>query len=156
MWEIIKVQTFFRGRNLKWFEVESRLQKAPMSDTIEGSLKSILKLARQKDKEKLKTNIISMVTNRRTESSPWLRRTGWIELLEGKDMTVLCNYTLNEERDSEENAIIASVKRVIERCISGVRDLEKRGWSKVRFWLQSLAVFQSGYPRIPRVIIWLT
>lgn len=102
------------------------------STSIVDSLKLVLDIARAQDQDQATyDNRVESTINKRTESSPWLRKTGWIELFEGKDMTALCNHTLNEGRDFTENAIVASIKRVIERCITGVRDLEKRGWSKV-------------------------
>src|SRR5579871_963312 len=53
-------------------------------------------------------------------------------------MTTLINYASNKGSDVCETSLIASVKRVIERCMNGVNDIEERGWSKIRFWLQSI------------------
>jgi hypothetical protein len=138
MWKEQNVQTFFSGSNRAYFAVQSMSQGASTSIAV-GALKSVLEAAKEKDGEaKSQNNIVERSTNWRTESNPWLRRTGWIEIFEGKNMMTLVNYTSNKGSDVHETSLIAGVKRVMERCMNGVRDIEHRGWSKIRFWLQSI------------------
>ena len=138
MWKEQDVQTFFSGSNRVYFAVQSMCQGGSTSTAIR-SLKMILQATKAKDREaESQNNIVERSSNWRTESNPWLRRTGWIEIFEGRNMTTLINYTSNKGSDIYEISLMASVKRVMERCMNGVKDIEERGWSKIRFWLQSI------------------
>ena len=55
-----------------------------------------------------------------------------------RNMKVLYELTSIEVAAEPELAIVkASVYRVIELCLEGVRDLDIREWNEIRFWLQS-------------------
>ena len=141
MWKRQNVQTFFLSRFTKYFAVEGEtgVSHDVAIASVASSLKSILETERVRDQEfNGQDNTIRPTQNRRTESSPWLRRTGWIEIFEGKNMTTLVNYTSNKGSDTHETNLIVGMKRIIERCMNGVKDIEERGWSKIRFWLQSI------------------
>jgi uncharacterized radical SAM superfamily protein len=74
----------------------------------------------------------------RTENSPWLARTAWKEMFEGKDMKTLVSYVSKEMRgDDMMESVRKSVHGVIDMCMESVRDLDRRGWNEIRFWLRS-------------------
>lgn len=137
MWDVRDVQTFFPSRHAKYFAVLDRIAINSVSAT--RSLRTILDINRAQDEEmRIRDNVVHKQSNWRTESNLWLRRTGWIEICEGKDMTILLNYSSSKGEDRSDKAIVLAVRRMIKKCVDGVKDLEKRGWTSIRFWLQSL------------------
>jgi hypothetical protein len=99
----------------------------------------MLDAAKLKDEEDLKRrNAIVSSEASRVERTPWLNRTNWLKIFDGRDMKLLVECTSDKIKDGEcLEGIKSSVKRVIKYCIDGVKDLEERGWGLVRFWLKS-------------------
>jgi hypothetical protein len=76
------------------------------------------------------------------ELTPWLRRTGWIHRFDGKNMKVLhdlLKYTTNDDSSEREKLqlVCNSVDRIIEKCWTGVKDLEDRNWRLILYWLNT-------------------
>ena len=57
-----------------------------------------------------------------------------------KDIKALVNQVSTITRDSIEQGMAASIKRVIEDGLAGVKDLQKREWGIIRFWLRSVRI----------------
>ena len=55
-----------------------------------------------------------------------------------KDIKTLVGHASTFTRDPIEQGMAASVKRVIDDGLAGVKDLQKRGWGIIRFWLRSV------------------
>jgi hypothetical protein len=97
------------------------------------------------DEAKLKDNkppqnlhIVSLDEGK-AELGPWLTRTGWKDTFQGKDMSELVSLTKKDNGDDHVIAFInQSVPRMIDLCMKGVKDLRRRGWDEIRFWLVSL------------------
>jgi len=105
------------------------------------SLKKILEEAKANDKKaSVRDNIIGSNPNVRTERSPWLNHTEWLEMFLDKDIKALINYASPTPKDLIEQGIVASVKRLVDYSLAGVKDLQKRGWGIIRFWLRSVKV----------------
>src|SRR5579859_1514178 len=111
MWKAQTVQTFFDGKYRKFFPVQDDIQAADGS-AIGRSFERALQVAKDNDDDlSLSMNTIQL-TDGRSESSLWLRRTQWAETFEGKDMRQLVNYTKVKAEDADEAAVSASVARV--------------------------------------------
>jgi hypothetical protein len=138
MWKTQPVQTFFQGTNQVFFPVQSTSRFMSKS-TVSASLKRVLEAAKADDgNASIRDNVIRSNPNVRTERSPWLNRTEWLEMFLDKDIKVLVDHASAITRDPIEQAIAASVKRVIDDSLAGVKDLRKRGWGIIRFWLRSV------------------
>ena len=104
------------------------------------SLKRVLEAAKVDDgNASIRDNVIRSNPNVRTERNRWLNQTEWLEMFLDKDIKVLMDLASGIIRDPIEQGIVASVKRVIDDSLAGVKDLQKHGWGRIRFWLRSVA-----------------
>src|SRR5277367_176543 len=138
IWEPQLIQTFCRGVNLKYFAVTIQENSLTNVDPI-SIMNHTLEQANINDNEPLQNVHIVSPDEGKAEMSPWLTRTGWKDTFQGKDMSELVSFT---KKDKGEDHIIAfidqSVPRMINRCMKGVKDLRRRGWDEIHFWLMSL------------------
>jgi len=138
MWKSQPVQTFFSGPNQVFFPVQSTSRIVSKS-AVSTSLKRVLEAAKADDgNASIRDNVIRSNPNVRTERSPWLNRTEWLETFLDKDIKALTDHASVITRNPIEQAIAASVKRVINDSLAGIKDLRKRGWGIIRFWLRSV------------------
>jgi hypothetical protein len=76
------------------------------------------------------------------ELTPWLRRTGWVQRFDNMDMKIL-HELLEPPKSNPQNPgdklplVWNSIARVIEKCWTGVRDVESRNWRLILYWLNS-------------------
>src|SRR5436189_2528511 len=119
MWKIQSVQTFFSGTNQVFFPVQSTSRILSKS-AVSVSLKRVLEAAKANDENaSTRDNVIRLNPNVRTERSPWLNRTGWLETFVDKDIKTLMDHASAIARDPIEQAIVASVKCVIDHSLAG-------------------------------------
>src|SRR5579864_179066 len=119
MWRIQPVQTFFQGINQAFFPIQSTSHFISKS-AISMSLKRILEEAKANDeKTSIRDNIIRSNPNVRTERSPWLNQTEWLEMFLNKDIKTLTDYASLIPKNPIEQAIVASVKRLIDHSLAG-------------------------------------
>ena len=138
MWKAQTVQTFFPETHKVFFPVQSTSHIMSKS-VVSMSLKRVLEAAKANDENaSIRDNVIRLNPNVRTERNPWLNRTGWLETFLDKDIKILVDHVSAIARDPIEQAIVASVKRVIDHSLAGIKDLQKRGWGIIRFWLRSM------------------
>ena len=110
------------------------------NSAVSMSLKRVLEAAKVDDGNALiRDNVIRSNPNVRTERNRWLNQTEWLEMFLDKDIKILMDHASGIIRDPIEQGIVASVKRVIDDSLAGVKDLQKRGWGRIRFWLRSVA-----------------
>ena len=139
MWKAQSVQTFFPETNQIFFPVQSTSRIISKS-AVSMSLKRVLEAAKVDDgNASIRDNVIRSNPNVRTERNRWLNQTEWLEMFLDKDIKVLMDHASGIIRDPIEQGIVASVKRVIDDSLAGVKDLQKRGWGRIRFWLRSVA-----------------
>lgn len=106
---------------------------------ISTSLKRILEAAKIDDENtSIRDNVIRLNPNVRTERDLWLDRMEWLETFPNRDIKMLMDHASAIIRDPIEQVMAASVKRVIDDSLAGVKDLRKRGWRIIRFWLRSV------------------
>ena len=132
------MQTFFPETHQVFFHIQNGSQIVSKS-AISLSLKRVLEAARAEDcNTSIHDNVIRSNMNVRTERSPWLNQMEWLEMFLDKDIKALVDHASAIVKDPIEQAIAASVKRVIDDSLAGVKDLRKRGWGIIRFWLRSV------------------
>ena len=109
------------------------------SAPLENLINAAIDEATQRDDDHQRTlNVIRDSTSLVTKT-PWLRRTRWEEMFNGKDMHVLNQLAHSPNpRDGDMYRIWCSVDRVVRACFSGVLDCHTRGWELVLFWLASV------------------
>src|SRR5262245_31283002 len=134
-WITHNVQTIFDRPNRKYFPVST----IPLVGlhTIDVFLQQALTMAAVKDQEELRQNN-TIIEEPHQRITPWLNRSGWLEMLAGQNMTEL--YPLTSARtDEEENfkCVRTNIESLIKECLNGVKVLDKRGWNRLRFWLNS-------------------
>ena len=129
------MQTFFKGKYIKYFEVNLGMHRKNDLDTL---IDSILEEANQREEDwRLTLNDIKetdIVTK-----TPWLIRTRWEKTFLGQEMKVLVKLT--EKPESYEQDLMEvwkSVARIIEKCWKGVDNIADRGWDLILFWLNSV------------------
>ena len=127
MWKPQHVQTFFQGTDQVFFPVQFTSRILSKS-AVSAFLTRALEVAKADDENaSIRDNVIRLNSNVRTERSPWLNRTEWLEMTLNKDIKTLVDHASAISRDSIEQAMTASVKRVIDDSLAGVKDLQKRG-----------------------------
>ena len=137
LWESQTIQTFFPNIDTDYFAVIVKRPPSSICD-ITNVLDEMLKRAKVKDAELCMERDVVKEDKGRTENSPWLARTGWKEMFEGKNMKTLMDHASKETRgDDMMESVRKSVHRVIDTCMESVRNLDIRGWSEIRFWLRS-------------------
>jgi hypothetical protein len=125
MWKPQSLQTFFPGTSRIFFPVQSTSRIVSKS-AVSMSLKRVLEAAKVDDGLALiRDNMIRSNPNVRTERSPWLNRTEWLETFLDKDIKALVDHASVIARDPIEQAMAASVKRVIDHSLAGIKDLQK-------------------------------
>ena len=136
MWIDADVQTVFKSRALKYFPVRT----TPLLENaeIDAQLQQALTQASIDDEEETRRNntIVPETANERV--TPWLNRGGWLDMLAGKEMAEL--YPLTSARSTIDEGfefLRKSIDSLIRGCLEGVRDLDRRGWGILRFWLNS-------------------
>lgn len=134
MWTDCSIQTFFKGQNIKYFEVNVEKHERIGLDEL---LEDILEEADRLDQEHCLTLSKVMDTHIVTKT-PWLIRTGWERKFRGKDMKVLHKLTEKPDvKDHEVMRIWQSGSRLIDKAWKGVEDITERGWDLILFWLNS-------------------
>jgi hypothetical protein len=135
MWIGHDVQSIFPGPSSPYFPVRA----APLVENAEldAVLQQALAQASLDDiEETRRNNNVVQEANDRTD--PWTNRGGWLDRLAGRDYGELYALTSAKSEDDEGFTFLQkSIPRLIERCLEGVRDLDKRGWDLLRFWLNS-------------------
>jgi len=107
---------------------------------IDNFLDQQLATASLKDQEEIRRNNMIVPEELTGQHlSPWLNRTGWLDLLSNQDIEQLCIKT-NAHIEGDEPFIHVrnSIQRVIRKCLQGIRDFDKQGWNLIRFWLNSV------------------
>jgi hypothetical protein len=136
MWSEHDVQSIFEGQGSKYFPVHTaHLVENPDLDAL---LQQALMQASIDDEEETRRNntIIPDGANERTD--PWMNRGRWLDTLAGQNMRELYPLTSARSEDDEGFKFLQkSIPSLIKRCLEGVRDLDKRGWDILRFWLNS-------------------
>jgi hypothetical protein len=75
------------------------------------------------------------------DKSPWMRRTDWLREFAGKDMNVIVGKSKKPTQDEAALRVVwASVTRLMNHCVEGVRDCTQRNWGLIGFWLNSSEV----------------
>src|SRR5271169_645893 len=93
MWKTQPVQTFFQGTNQVFFPVQSTSRIISKS-AVSTSLKRVLEAAKADDgNASIRDNVIRSNPNVRTERSPWLNRTEWLEMFLDKNIKALVDHT---------------------------------------------------------------
>jgi len=138
-WTKQSFQTFFRGNLIKYFPIITlENDESEHILPIEHLVNSLLKETEQHDE------IHRRVANKVADSqnlvtlTPWLRRTGWPRMFEGRDMKDLANLVrVPDKAEVQLKAVCESVARVIKNCTFGVMDCDDRNWNLILFWLAS-------------------
>lgn len=130
------MQTLFKGNLRKYFPV--RTMPSLENADLDAALQQALAQASIDDEEETRRNntIVPERANERTD--PWTNRGGWLDRLAGRNMAELYPLTSAQSEDDEGFIFLQkSIPRLIEQCLEGVRDFDKRGWDILRFWLNS-------------------
>ena len=134
IWTKCAMQTFFKGSNTKFFEVNLGMHGRI---GLEGLIDSVLDEANKRDTE-WRLSLGHVTESNVVTKSPWLSRTGWERKFLGKDMKTLVQLTERPKEDEEGlSEIWLSVSRVIKACWKGADDISDRGWDLILFWLNS-------------------
>jgi len=138
IWTSQPVQTFFAGYYRKYFLVTPSTSIIRNPNLKVDLINNMLSIARVKDDE-AQLNIDTIQNDAgKTENSPWLTRTDWKRMFKGRDMKSLVNQASKDTgEDNTMKSISRGIHRVIEKCIESIRDLDRRGWNEIRFWLRS-------------------
>jgi hypothetical protein len=68
------------------------------------------------------------------DKSPWMRRTDWLREFAGKDMNVIVGKSKKPTQDEAALRVVwASVTRLMNHCVEGVRDCTERNWGLIGF-----------------------
>jgi hypothetical protein len=79
--------------------------------------------------------VVSQEQDKR-ERTPWLNKTGWLEVFAGKDMDWLAKSVEKPSKlDVELWLVYERTEVVLQRYIEGVKDCRRREWTIVLRWL---------------------
>ena len=99
MWKPQFVQTFFSETNRVFFPIQS-VSRIVSKSAVSTSLKRVLEAAKADDgNASIRDNVIRSNPNVRTERSPWLNRTEWLETFLDKDIKALVDHASIIARD---------------------------------------------------------
>jgi len=105
---------------------------------LDALLQQALTQASLDDEEEVRRNNIIVPEGGNERTDRWTNRGGWLDRLAGKNMRELYPLTSAQSEENEGFKFLQkSIPRLIERCLEGVRDFDKRGWDILRFWLNS-------------------
>src|SRR5438046_9591586 len=136
-WKSQMIQTFFQGREVKYFAITVANPPPSNSDKM-NLLNKMLESAKLKDKELNLERDIVKEDKGKTENSPWLGRTDWKSMFLGRDMKCLVGFIDKDVALEPELELVKnSVHRVMENGLEGGRDLDSRGWNEMRCGLRS-------------------
>jgi hypothetical protein len=141
-----KLQTFLPNKGLQYFRV--RCNEDTEIEAEDLILESLLENANENERQRKRQESMKTIgeDEGHTEESPWLTRTGWKRSFAGKNMDEIVTYVdAYDGREPELSEIRKGVERMIDHCISSVRDLDQRGWNEIRFWLRS---HERGVPHV--------
>ena len=136
---VCEVQKLFKGNNNKYFPV--RTTPLLKNSELDAVVQQALAQASLDDIEETRRNNMVVPAAANERADPWMNRGGWLDRLAGQNMAEL--YPLTSAQDDNDEGfkfLQKSIPRLIERCLEGVRDLDKRGWDILRFWLNSTEV----------------
>jgi hypothetical protein len=141
MWMEHDVQSIFKGPSSPYFPVRTTplLGEPEIDDFVQQALEA----ADLNDVEESRRKNIIVPETRSERATPWTNRAGYLRVLAGKTITELYPLTsarVDMETEPQLEHIQRSVPTLIARCLEGVRDLEKRGWEVILFWLNSTKI----------------
>jgi hypothetical protein len=144
-WKDCKLQSFFNKPNIRYMLIELtnyRYFKVTVEEDMElpidRLMESSLEEAYRRDEEFQHGLNHIMDTATMVDKSPWIRRTGWTESFIGRDMDKLVEAIDSPGMNDAIYAIPKGVERLLRRCGDGVRDCERRNWTNIGFWLNSI------------------
>jgi hypothetical protein len=141
MWVSHDIQTIYPHPFIKYFPVSTMVASID-SRQIHGLIQQSLTDASLEDQEEIRrqNNIISEKTSERI--TPWINRAGWLTTLAGKDMSELYRLTDSgiEVEEKGYEGMQRAVLSLVQKCLDGIKDIENRGWSILRFWLNSTKI----------------
>ena len=78
--------------------------------------------------------------------TPWLARVGWIEQFAGMDMDLLCSMIEKPSATNEDwlKQVWDDTGAMLQWCFEGLRDLHRRQWERISFWLSSPSKSDAG------------
>jgi len=135
-WTECQLQTWFPSRNRKYFKVISETLTSTVTELQLNDL-----LITQKEKEAVEEKEIMVVSKEqdKRERTPWLNKTGWLEVFAGKDMDRLAKSVKKPSKlDAELWLVYERTEAVLRRCIEGVKDCRRREWTIVLRWLNGV------------------
>ena len=113
------------------------------STPIQTMMKKLLDAAKEVD-EKYQRELNHVQDNHPLVTlTPFHRRTEWLEKFKNKDMDKLVGIT--KKPDKEEYLLSQAwmrTKPLITKCFDGVKDLHRRNWHAIPFWLASAQPLQ--------------
>jgi len=135
-WTECQLQTWFPSKDKKYFKV---IYETPRSTVTELRLDDLL--IAQKEKEVIEEKEMMVVSKEqdKRERTPWLNKTGWLEVFAGKDMDRLAKSVEKPSKlDVELWLVYERTEAVLRRCIEGVKDCRRREWTIVLRWLNGV------------------
>jgi len=133
-WDTCKVQTFFASDKCKYFVVANLTQDGRTWELIDCFIDAILKDVKGKDAEEDKRLGIVDSDQHMVDKSPWMRRTGWLQEVAGKDMSTIVKKSWTPLKEEEGLQLIwRSVGRVLDTCVDGVTNCVERNWRLISF-----------------------
>jgi hypothetical protein len=143
MWIEHDVQSIFKGQGSQYVLVRA----VPLVEDpeINDFLQQALEAADLNDIEETRRKNIIVPETQSERTSPWLNHAGFKRTLAGNSITDLYPLTsarVDIEKEPELVHVQRSIPALIEQCLEGVRDWEKRGWEVMHFWLNSTQIGQ--------------
>jgi len=135
-WRKCQLQTWFPSQDKKYFKV---IDKAPRLTVTELRLDDLLITQKEKEAVEEKEMMIVSQEQDKRERTPWLNKTGWLEVFVGKDMDTLAKSVKKPSKlDVELWLVYQRTEAVLRRCIKGVKDCRRREWTIILRWLNGV------------------
>ena len=136
-WEKCFIQSWFPTTGRKFFKVQPTQSES--IQPVDHLIVNLLKEQKERESEEEQGLLIMSEIQGKTDRTPWLNRTRWLETFAGKDMKRLSEAVRKPgtgEKDLER--LCQEVEIMIRHCIMGVQDCRQRNWLVVLCWLNGV------------------
>ena len=137
------VQTWFIADRVKYFQI-TPVPKPSHEDSAsivisEMSLIEDLIASQESKEEKMYKEMMTLSQEQRLiDHNPWLARAKFIDTLSGYNTLDLASHSyLPNDQEHKLKLVSDATQQMLEHCIESVKDLTRRDWSTILFWINS-------------------
>ena len=143
---VTSTQTWFISDKIKLFQVTPCVpDNASNAPSQQSMIEDLLASQETKEREIIDEMMTLSQDQKVVDYSPWMARAKFVSTLAGHNALFLAEYTKSPEDNKTHLKLVwDSTGQMLEHCLDSVKDLMKRDWTTICFWMNGSEAGKPG------------